>query len=113
MVNSSPWGSSRSALALRLFRAALDAGETVTAVYFRGDGVYHGMVGQRVDKGAENLFDEFTALADTAQVPLLLCSAAVSRRLPTEQAQPAAPWSLAGLARWVELLDESDRVVRL
>lgn len=98
-------------MALRFLRATLDAGHKVSAVYFRGDGVYHAMPGQQADPGAEDLSMAFAALAQSQSIGLLLCSAALTRRFPARQASFESPWEPAGLARWVELLGESDRVV--
>ena len=111
MVNSSPWGSTRSLLALRFLRASLAADHTVSAVYFRGEGVYHGLAGRQSDPGAEDLPRAYQTLASDNNLNLLLCSAAVSRRFPTDFSGSSAPWQLAGLAQWVELLEQSDRVV--
>jgi len=111
MVNSSPWGSSRSGAALRFVRAALSAEHEVRAIYFRGDGVYHALHGDQADPGAEDLSAAFAWLAQSGNIDLLLCSAALSRRFPRTDEPPPAPWQSAGLARWVGLLHEIDRVV--
>lgn len=111
MVNTSPWGSSRSGVALRFLRAVVGAGHEVSAVYFRGDGVYHAMPGRQADPGAEDLSLAFAALAQSQDIDLLLCSAALTRRFAESRAGFEAPWQAAGLARWVELLQDSDRVV--
>lgn len=121
MINSSPWGSSRSAVALRVLRALLESGATVVAVYFRGDGVYHALPGRQTDAGADKLHEAYESLALAHGFELLLCSAAGARRLgpefaaampvADEEAADTAPWREAGLARWAELLDDSDRLV--
>ncbi len=111
MVNSSPWGSTRSGVALRFVRAALGADHELSAIYFRGDGVYHSLRGNQADPGAEDLATAFTDIAQSRNIDLLLCSAALSRRFPKTHEAPEAPWQSAGLARWVDLLHESDRVV--
>lgn len=111
MVNTSPWGSSRSGVALRFLRATLEAGHEVSALYFRGDGVYHAMPGRQADPGATDLSKGYASLAQSGQFQLLLCSAALSRRFEASADTFQAPWQAAGLARWVELLGESDRVV--
>lgn len=111
MVNTSPWGSSRSGVALRFLRATLDAGHQVSALYFRGEGVYHAMPGRQTDPGAADTSSQFMELADAGQFQLLLCSAALSRRFDAPRDSLQSPWQASGLARWVELLDESDRVV--
>lgn len=110
MVNSSPWGSGRSAVALRFVRAALDADHELSAIYFRGDGVYHAVPGQQADPGAEDLTNAFAKLAQSHGTELMLCTAALMRRFPNTH-EVSLPWRAAGLAQWVGLLEEADRVV--
>lgn len=111
MVNTSPWGSSRSGVALRFLRAALARRHELSAIYFRADGVYHALPGRQADPGTEDLSTVYAELARAHHIELLLCSAAVTRRFSENATGFQDPWRVAGLARWVELLDQSERLV--
>lgn len=112
IIKVSPWGSSLAATAFRLARAALDDGDQLLAVYFRADGVYHAFAGDQADAGTPELTSAWTGLAETRETPLLLCSAAVSRRYPPHLSDAIeTPFQQAGLARLLELMAASERVV--
>lgn len=108
IVNESPWGGSLGLTALRMVRTLLGAGEEITAVFFREEGVYQALPGRAVDSGTPCLATAWRTLAREDGVPMLLCSSAAQRRL---QNPPAGPFREAGLAEVMELLNSSDRVV--
>lgn len=110
MVNSSPWGSSLSATALRFVEAASDAGQQVIAVYFRGDGVYNLIEGNMSDDSMPSMKTAWTQLARQHGIELLLCSADTARRLPARAVQDTGT-TQAGLAHWWQLAAECDRMV--
>lgn len=112
MVSASPWGQSRSMLALRLLRATVAAGHEVEAVFFREDGVYHALSGRQTDRGTVDLSRAYEELAEQGNFPLLLCSASAQRRLPAA-AVPDAPWREAGLAEFFTREAQADRCVCL
>ena len=110
MVNASPWGCSRSSLALRFLRASLEAGHEVLAVFFREDGIYTGLAGRQADRGADDLEAAYRSLAEAHGFELLLCSASSQRRLAAEHV-PSAPWREAGLGELMALEPAADRWV--
>lgn len=108
IVNESPWACGLATSALRMARAAVEDGIGVTAVYFRGEGVYHSISGEGADAGAPDLRAGWLALSRGCGFPLLLCSSAVQRRLPEG---PEEGFRTAGLAEVLQMLATSDRVV--
>jgi tRNA 2-thiouridine synthesizing protein D len=108
IVNESPWGSSLSLAALRLVRAITAGGTSITAVYFRDEGVYHSLDGAAADSGTVRLNGAWRDLSRAQGIPLLLCSAAAQRRLETHSGEG---FREAGLAEVLELMASSDRVV--
>ena len=110
MVNSSPSGSTLSATALRFVSACAGAGLRVKAVYFRGDGVYNLLEGPMSDDSLPAMQIAWVDFAGRHGAELLACSADVSRRLP-EGSVEGTGFTVAGLARWWQLVDESDRMV--
>jgi tRNA 2-thiouridine synthesizing protein D len=108
VVNHSPWGGSLGTTALRLARAMLGEGLSLAAVFFREEGAYHALPGRGSDAGGPALDAAWRELAATHGVPLLVCSSAAARRLPTA---PDAPFREAGLAELFELMSRCDRVV--
>ena len=81
IVNESPWGGSLGVTALRLACALTEAGEELSAVFFREDGVYHALPGRAADSGTPCLAGAWLTLAQEHAVPLLLCSSDAQRRL--------------------------------
>lgn len=112
IVSSSPWGSSRASTALRFVRAVVAGGEQVTAVFFHDDGVYNALPGGLSDDGLASPQADWRSLAEDHGVDLLLCPAAAGRRLRGDALGNAVPFRQEGLARMLELLFASDRVVR-
>lgn len=110
MVNASPWGSSLSTTALRFVEAAGCAGHDISAVYFRGDGIYNMLEGALSDDSLPPLKQAWTDLAERLGFELLLCSSDCARRVPVAVFDNTVA-SRAGLARWWQLADECDRMV--
>jgi len=108
IVNASPWGGSLAVTALRLVRAMLDHGFAIPAVYFRGEAAYQALEGRVVDDGTPPLREAWLELRRKHDVPLLLCSSASQRRLPTP---PPDGFREAGLAEVLESMRCCDRVV--
>ena len=108
VVNHSPWGGSLGTTALRLVRAMLGDGLGLAAVFFREEGAYHALPGRDSDSGCPDLDAAWRELAAAHDVPLLVCSSAAARRLPTA---PGMPFREAGLAELFELMTACDRVV--
>lgn len=108
IVNESPWGATLPAAALRMARAIRSDGHEIDSVFFRGDGVYNAVRGRGTDAGTPDLAREWAALSDDAGIPLLLCSAAASRRL---DCAPDGGFREAGIAEVLERMVDCDRVV--
>jgi sulfur relay protein TusD/DsrE len=108
IVNNSPWGSTLGLTALRFARAAITEGMSLSAVFFREDGVYHALSGRATDAGTPELSNAWCALAQQSSAELLLCSASSQRRLAEA---PGSGFREAGLAEMLELMTVSDRVV--
>ncbi|MBT8061923.1 MAG: hypothetical protein HKO64_01545 [Xanthomonadales bacterium] len=110
MVNASPWGSSLATTALRFVEAAGSAGHDISAVYFRGDGIYNMLEGPLSDDSLPPMKQAWAELAERRGFKLLLCSSDCARRVP-EAVFDNTVASQAGLARWWQLAGESDRMV--
>lgn len=108
IVNESPWGSTLPATALRLVRTLLLSEVEVDSIFFRGDGVYNALQGRACDAGTPDLTAEWIKLSLSSCFPLLLCSAAASRRLDSA---PGDGFREAGLAEVMERLSTCDRVL--
>ena len=112
MVNESPWGGHLSMLARRFVREAVRAGNSVPAVYFRGDGAYNAQHGTMSDGGLAAPSEAWLDLSRAHGIDLLLCSAAGGRRLGAAlAADQDAGFREAGLVSWWALQDDCDRVV--
>lgn len=108
IVNDSPWGSTLAATALRLARAAVDAGHRLDAVFFREDGVYNTILGTAADAGAPDLARSWSELAEGAGTALMACEASCRRRL---KAPPDAPFRESGLVEFMDRVSGCDRVL--
>ncbi len=108
VVNSSPWGSSLGVTALRFARAAIAEGMTISAVFFREEGVFHARRSRATDAGTPALTDAWLELARLCDTRLLVCSTSGQRNLAEA---PTEPFREAGLAELMELVSASDRVV--
>ena len=108
IVNSSPWGSTLGVTALRFARAAVAEGMTVTAVFFREDGVFQAIGGTVSDAGTPPLAEAWPEFADSCGARLLVCRSSGLRNL---RAIPSGAYQEAGLAEMMELMAASDRVV--
>ena len=108
IVNESPWNSDLALSACRFARAAVDSGVSLTAVFFREDGVYNAMPGEVADAGTPELARWWSSLAAAADTRLLLCSSSRMRRISTA---PSKPFEDSGLTQLFELMLLSDRVV--
>jgi len=112
IVNTSPWASTRGQCALRFAGAAVRAGLTLAAVYFRDDGVYTALPSAATDAGSLDLCEAWQALGEDSGIDLMLCSAALARRLPegalTGMGSRFRP---AGLVELVTVMQACDRVV--
>ncbi len=109
IVNESPWGSELPAVALRLANAVVGAGDRILAVFFRADGVYNAISGGHQDRGTPDLTTDWRSFSKQHDVELMLCSAAMQRRLPVDAI--ADGFRPAGLIEVFDLIDGCDRVV--
>lgn len=108
VVNDSPWGSTSALAALRIARAALDAGHALEAVFFRGEGVYNALAGTVSDADTPELAQAWSAFADHSGTELMVCQASARRRL---NAPVAPPFREAGLVEFTDCATSCDRVV--
>jgi len=108
IVNNSPWGSTLGLTALRFARAAIAEGISLSAVFFREDGVYHALTGRAVDSGTPETSKAWLEIGQLCPAGLLLCSSSSQRRL---EDPPGAGFREAGLVEMMELMAASDRVV--
>lgn len=115
IVTESPWGSSLGVTALRFVEAVIDGGDTVPAIFFHEEGVYHAQAGSSNEAGTPDLTAEWYGISQRAPVRLLLCPASSSRRLPEDMLDRlhAMGFEEAGLVQLLELADQADRVVTL
>lgn len=110
VVNDSPWGSTLALGAMRLARAAVEAGHRLDAVFFRGEGVYNAMGGTATDSSTPDLAAAWTQMASETGARLMVCQSSANRRL---NAPLAAPFHASGLAEFIDRLLLADRVVTL
>lgn len=108
IVNNSPWGSTLGLTALRFARAAIAEGISLSAVFFREDGVYHALTGRAADAGTPEISEAWREIGQRCPAGLLLCSSSSLRRL---EDAPGAGFREAGLVEMMELMAASDRVV--
>jgi len=109
IVNESPWQTGLSLCALRFAHAAVVAGLTIPAIFFREDGVYNSLPGTVADAGTPELASGWKDFSDTHGARLLLCSSSSQRRIPPGSAGSA--FFETGLAEMLELMQQSERVV--
>jgi tRNA 2-thiouridine synthesizing protein D len=108
IVNSSPWGSTLAVTALRFAHALLAEEMSVTAVFFRENGVFQALGGRDTDAGTPDLARAWPEFARASGAELLLCRSSARRNLPES---PSGAFREAGLAELFELMAASDRVV--
>lgn len=108
VINDSPWGSASALAALRIARAALDAGHALEAIFFRGEGVYNAVAGTVSDADTPDLAQAWAAFADRSGTELMVCQASARRRL---NALVAPPFREAGLVEFTDRASSCDRVV--
>lgn len=108
VINSSPWGSTLGVTALRIARAARDEGMTVSAVFFREEGVFQTRPGRANEAGTPELSKAWTEFARSSGAQLLVCRSSGQRNLPD---LPTGAFRESGLAEMMELMAVSDRVV--
>jgi len=108
IVNSSPWGSTLAVTALRFARAVVAEGMTVTAVFFREDGIFHAVGSRATDAGTPALSEAWPEFALTNGAELLVCRSSGQRNLAQSL---SGPFREAGLAEMMALMAASDRVV--
>lgn len=108
VVNSSPWGSTLAVTALRFARAVIAEGMTISAVFFREDGVFHAVGGRATDAGTPALTEAWPEFARSCGAQLLVCRSSGQRNLAQS---PFGAFREAGLAEMLELMAASDRVV--
>jgi len=115
IVTESPWGSSLGVTALRFVEAVIEGGDTVPAVFFHEDGVYHAQAGSSTESGVPDLAAEWYGISQRSPVRLLLCPASSSRRLSEDirGGLHAIGFEEAGLVQLLEIADQADRVVTL
>lgn len=112
IVNTSPWGTTRSLSALDFARAWIASGRSLPAVFFRGEAAYTALAGTVADAGTPELTAAWAELATGHGTELLVCSAAAARRLPDRGGASMAPgYRLAGLVEIMERVAEYDRLV--
>jgi sulfur relay protein TusD/DsrE len=109
IVNESPWQTGLSLCALRFAHAATSVGMTVSAIFFREDGVYNSLPGTVADAGTPELASSWKDFSETHGARLLLCSSSSQRRIPAGSAGPA--FLETGLAEMLELMQDSERMI--
>ena len=108
VVNESPWQTGLALLAHRFAQQAVRSGASISAVFFREDGVYNALAAEANDAGTPDLEKAWREMAIKADTRLLLCSSSRLRRFKT---LPPGPFEETGLTEMVELMLLSDRVV--
>lgn len=113
LINSAPHSTQADA-AFRFARAAVSQGYRVIRVFFHGEGVYHALPPSPLVGDEESLTARWTDLARTADIDLVLCSAAAERRgvWNEDGGRPVADgFRVGGLGQWVEACLQAERIL--
>jgi tRNA 2-thiouridine synthesizing protein D len=113
LINSAPHSAQADA-AFRFARAAAGHGYRIIRVFFHGEGVYHALPPPIMGGNEKSLTARWTELARTADVDLVLCSAAAERRgvWDSESGRPVAEgFRVGGLGQWVEACLQAERIL--
>ncbi len=117
-VNGGPGQTQSAHTAYQFIKAALAEGHEITRMFFYHDGVLHGFGPSRRASSDAGAAPDWSALAASHGMDLVLCASAASRRglLPMEEtAWPDAPMAagfrIGGLGQWVEACLKADRIL--
>jgi tRNA 2-thiouridine synthesizing protein D len=115
-INGGPGLSPSAASGYQFIKAALAAGHEIVRVFFYHEGVYHGFGG--AGAAGDSLFPDWSGLARSHGLDLVLCISAAERRglVPSDakarQAAVAAEgFRIGGLGQWMEACLKADRVM--
>lgn len=118
-VTQPVYGSQASFLAYQFAEALLQAGHTITQVFFFQAGVSHGNALVYPANDEFNLIKHWQQLAQRHQIPLHLCIAAAQRRgivneetaFTEQQNNLAENFVLAGLGEFSQAVLTADRLI--
>ena len=120
-VFGAPYSSQSAYTAYRFARAALEAGNKVSKVFFYQDGVYNGNLLAAPPRDEFDVFSAWRQLHQQHGVELVICVAAALRRGVLDEGEArrhdkpahnlAPEFQIAGLGQLVEMAATSDRLV--
>jgi len=110
LVTEAPFGGQAAATALAYIRAALARGHAIERVFFYCDGVHNANRLAAPPGGEANLVRDWSSLASSDGVDLVVCINAGSRR-GLREANLAPGFRISGLGQLVESVILADRLV--
>jgi len=110
LVTEAPFGGQAAATALCFVNAALARGHEIERVFFYCDGVHNANRLAAPPGGEANLVRDWSGLAATKNVDLVVCINAGSRR-GLREANLAPGFRISGLGQLVESVIQADRLV--
>lgn len=121
LINANPDTSASAISAYRFVKAALEAGHSISRVFFYKDGIYHALHYRTAPDDECHLTQAWQALAQAFGLDLVVCVSAAQRRglLNPDEAKRqgkqdddlAAGFRIGGLGQWLEAMLAADRVI--
>ena len=122
LVTSAPFSEQNAYSAYRFALAAVEAKHTVEGVFFYQGGTLNGSSLQLIPSNEFDLYKAWKGLAETYNVPLVVCVSAASKRGITSPEDAAdndiehysltPPFESVGLGELAVLLKNSDRLIQ-
>lgn len=110
-LHAPPWSHQSVATACQFARAAIQRGNTITAIFLYQDGVLNGANSLDITSDELNGQQALQLLAKEHNIPLLLCVTAAEKRGLNDQLI-SPEFTMSGLAEFAELTTQSDKVVQ-
>ena len=120
-INSSPYHSNAGHTAYQFILAALQAGHQILRVFFYHEGIYHAFKCVSPPDDERNQTHDWTALAKTHNIDLVVCISAAQRRgllhqdeakrLGKQDDDIAEGFRISGLGQLIEATINADRFI--
>ncbi|MDC2891480.1 sulfurtransferase complex subunit TusD [Psychrosphaera algicola] len=111
VLHCPPWSHQSVATACQFAQAAIDRGNSITAVFLYQDAVLNGSNNLDIPSDELNGQSQLVNLNSQHNIPLLMCvTAAEKRGVNADALHPS--FTLSGLAEFAELTTESDKMVQ-
>lgn len=111
VLHCPPWSHQSVATACQFAQAAIDRGNSISAIFLYQDAVLNGANHLDIPSDELNGQAQLVGLNAKHNIPLLMCvTAAEKRGVQTNTLHPS--FTLSGLAEFAELTTDSDKVVQ-